>query len=180
MQKWVAIPFRLSKEEYTALSKEARAKRKLRTMHITWDILRSNGEDCKSAEEDHAFIEEARARLIVPFLKGAKWGGGKQAHLNWHLKAGPHRFYPALAMMAKEVAGSGAEHIAIFPLKRKGAPGFVHLDSFGLHKLLKSELPANVSEAGLPPHAKDGEGLPGGDHDRSIHQQDVPRLPGRE
>ena len=132
MQKWVAIPFRLSKEEYTALSKEARAKRKLRTMHITWDILRSNGEDCKSAEEDHAFIEEARARLIVPFLKGAKWGGGKQAHLNWHLKAGPHRFYPALAMMAKEVAGSGAEHIAIFPLKRKGAPGHVHLDSFGL------------------------------------------------
>jgi hypothetical protein len=125
--------FALSDGEYAALSKDERHRRKLELMQMAADLCRSPTASHQSPATRHAWIASERHRLGIDEAVG-EWS---DKPLLYHLKARPHRFVRAMAMMSEEREAVGGRAFALYPLRRTYVPRHVRFDQKALRDLLR-------------------------------------------
>lgn len=125
--------FALSDDEYAALSKDERHRRKLELMQMAADLCRSPDASHQSPATRHAWIASERHRLGIDEAVG-EWSNKP---LLYHLKARPHRFVRAMAMMSEEREAAGGRAFALYPLRRTYVPRHVRFDQKAMRDLLR-------------------------------------------
>ena len=123
----------LSDDEYAALSKDERHRRKLELMQIAADLCRSPTASHQSPSTQHSWIASERHRLGIDEAVG-DWSNKP---LLYHLKARPHRFVRAMAIMSEEREAAGGRAFALYPLRRTYVPRHVRFDQKALRDLLR-------------------------------------------
>ena len=175
----------LDKEELAALSKDEKRQRRLELLQAAADICRVKDKEYTTAAKWRPWVDSERVRLGIDSAVG-NWAGrlgagAEGAPLLYHLKARPHCFLPAMALMSseKEVAERGS--FSIYPLRRSLVPRHVRFDQTALRALLhigrsdykkkrdkelatqrkKQRLQSGtVDDLGLSPLAAGGSGAP--------------------
>ena len=125
--------FALDAEAYKALTKDERRRRKLELMQMGADLCRIPTQTHQSPAMRHAWVATERSRLGIDAAVG-KWKGKP---LLYHLKAAPHRFVQAMALMSKEKEEAGGRAFALYPLRRSYVPRHVRVDQKALRDLLR-------------------------------------------
>jgi hypothetical protein len=124
--------FALSKEQYDALTKDQKRARRLELMQVASDLLRPPSEQPKSPTERHEWVASERARLEIDVAVG-DWDGKP---VDYHLKARPHRFLPAMYRMALARMKEGRSSFSLFPLRRATVPRHARFDQLALRSVL--------------------------------------------
>lgn len=125
--------FALSNDEYAALSKDERHRRKLELMQVAADLCRPPAAPHQSPAPRHAWIAAERRRLGIDEAVG-EWSNKP---LLYHLKARPHRFLRAMATMSREREAAGDRAFALYPLRHTYVPRHVRFDQKALRDLLR-------------------------------------------
>ena len=125
--------FALDKDAYNALSKDEKIRRKLELMQMAADVCRSPSTTPQSPTVRHAWVASERARLGIDVAVG-EWN---DKPLLYHLKARPHRFLKAMALMSAEREAAGGRAFALYPLRRTYVPRHVRFDQKALRDLLR-------------------------------------------
>jgi hypothetical protein len=125
--------FALEKDAYNALSKDEKTRRKLELMQMAADVCRSPSATPQSPTARHAWVASERARLGIDVAVG-DWN---DKPLLYHLKARPHRFLKAMALMSAECEAAGGRTFALYPLRRTYVPRHVRFDQKALCDLLR-------------------------------------------
>lgn len=164
----------LDETEYAALTKDERRRRKLELMQTATDVCRAPTARRQAPSPRHAWVDAERARLGIDAAVG-EWKGKP---LKYHLKAKPHRFVRAMALMSAEREAAGGRAFALYPLRRSYVPRHVRFDQKALRDLLrlgasahqkavakankrqktKASEASSSSSAPLPPLQPDGAG----------------------
>jgi len=122
----------LGEEEYKALSKEQRRRRKLELMQVAADVCRAPGSNMQSPPERREWVDRERARLGID----AAVGDWKGKPLLYHLKARPHRFLRCIRLMSAEREAAGRGSFSLFPVRRTNVPRHARFDQEALRCLL--------------------------------------------
>ena len=125
--------FALEKDAYNALSKDEKTRRKLELMQMAADVCRSPSTTPQSPTARHAWVASERARLGIDVAVG-DWN---DKPLLYHLKARPHRFLKAMALMSAEREAAGGRTFALYPLRRTYVPRHARFDQKALRDLLR-------------------------------------------
>ena len=125
--------FALDDAAYAALSKDERRERRLDLMQVAADLCRSPTEAHQSPPERHAWVASERSRLGIDGAVG-DWS---DKSMLYHLKARPHRFLRAMALMSTEREARGGRAFALYPLRRAYVPRHVRFDQKALRDLLR-------------------------------------------
>ena len=133
VQTHVRKSFALSEAEYAALSKIDRHRRKLELMQVAADLCRSPTTPHQSPSSWHEWVASERMKLDIDEAVG-EWKGKP---LLYHLKARPHRFVKAMALMSKQREGAGGRAFALYPLRRTYVPRHVRFDQKALRDLFR-------------------------------------------
>jgi hypothetical protein len=125
--------FTLEKDAYNALSNDEKTRRKLELMQMAADVCRLPSATPQSPTARHVWVASERARLGIDVAVG-EWN---DKPLLYHLKARPHRFLKAMALMSAEREAAGGRAFALYPLRRTYVPRHVRFDQKALRDLLR-------------------------------------------
>ena len=128
----VRYKFSLGEDEYKALSKDQRLRRKLELMQMASDLCRSPDSNHQSPTTRHAWVADERARLGIDDAVG-DWKGKP---LLYHLKAKPHRFLNCMRVMSMEKQGAGGKAFSLYPLRTTNVPRHARFDQNALRDIL--------------------------------------------
>lgn len=145
----------LDEAAYAALTKDERRRRKLELLQMAADVCRAPTARRQAPASTHAWVDVERARLGIDVAVG-EWKGKP---LKYHLKAKPHRFVRAMALMSSEREAAGGRAFALYPLRRSYVPRHVRFDQHALRNLLslgasehkKAVAKAKRQKTGAPP-----------------------------
>ena len=129
----VRCKFALSREAYDALSGQEKKQRSVLLLKIAHDLIKPPEEVARAPDEHAQWVSTERARVGIDEAVGA-WN---KKPLLYHLKAQPHRFVRAMALMSHERESSGGSSFALFPLRHTYVPRHVRFDQRALRELLK-------------------------------------------
>ena len=128
----VKMRLALSEESFNALTKDQKRVRRLELMQVAADLLRPPSEQPSSPSERHEWVASERERLGIDVAVG-DWDGKP---VDYHLKARPHCFLPAMYRMALDRKEEGRSSFSLFPLRRAMVPRHARFDQVALRSLL--------------------------------------------
>ena len=97
------------------------------------DLCRAPTAKRQALADRTAWVDAERLRLGLDAAVG-EWKGKP---LLYHLKAKPHRFVRAMALLSAERESAGGRAFALYPLRRSYVPRHVRFDQQALRELLK-------------------------------------------
>ena len=132
VHSYVRLKKGLAEPEYKTLSKKDRKCHKLKLALMANDLLRIPDEEMKCPVEEREWVAETRRLLFIDNAVG-EWDGKP---IEYHLKARPGRFLPAMSAMSKAQKNAEKGSFSLFPLRRSMVPRHCRFDVETLHDLI--------------------------------------------
>lgn len=130
--KYVRTVNALNADDYKALTKEARRRRRLELMQVAVDVCRSPTAAHTSPAVWRTWVAAERAKIGID----AAVGDWQDKPLLFHLKAKPWRFINGMRLMSASVEAAGGRAFGLYPLRRANVPRHARFDSKALKDLL--------------------------------------------
>ena len=134
VMSYVRDQWRLTEDEYKALTKEERRARFTAQLRMAADLCRNPLTEDRKAEGDRyeAWVDEQRVVLGIDAAVG-EW---EDKPLLYHLKAHPERFLCSMSYLSSCKQRGKRKAFALFPLRRTFVPRHVHFDQKALRQVL--------------------------------------------